>query len=51
MVDAQLIKEFNLEDVYFQNYKYFCHLELEIALAFPALNDKNTNENTQQDKG
>ena len=40
VVDAQLIKYFNLGDVYFfMNRNIFRHLKLEIALAIPALNE------------
>ena len=40
VVDAQLIKYFNLGDAYFfMNRNIFRHLKLEIALAIPALNE------------
>ena len=44
VVDAQLIKYFNLGDVYiFMNRNIFRHLKLEIALAIPASNDEKYN--------
>ena len=44
VVDAQLVKYLNLEDVYFRKNIYiFRHLKLEIALAIPASNDEKYN--------
>ena len=43
MVDAQLDKQLNLEDVYFLNINIFRHLKLEIALAIPASYDEKYN--------
>ena len=44
MVDAQLVKLLNLEDVHFQqNVNNSRHLKLEIALAIPAPNDEKYN--------
>ena len=52
VLDAQLVKLFNLEYVFQKKYiNIFRHLELEIASAIPASNDKNAIEVIQQGKG
>ena len=52
VVDAQLIKYFNLGDVYFfMNRNIFRHLKLEIALAIPASNDEKYNWNNSAGRG
>ena len=52
MVDDQLVKYLNLEDVNFQKKLYiFRNLKLEIALAITASNYEKKFETIQQDSG
>ena len=52
VVDAQLVKQFNLKDIYLKKYiNIFCHLKLEIALAIPASNDEKYNKTNSAGQG
>ena len=52
MVDAQLVKLLNLEDVYFQKIlNFFPYFKLEIALAILASNDEKYNWNNSAGQG
>ena len=51
MVDAQLVKYSNVEDVYFQKNRFFCHLKLDIVLAIPASNVEKTELKTSAGEG
>ena len=52
VVDAHLVKQFNLKDIYLKKYiNIFRHLKLEIASAIPASNDEKYNTTNSAEQG